>query len=90
MSTKSHLQSPWVEFVLGVDHVIKGFDRALPQMSVGERSTIVVSPVYACKSLDVYLNVPTLFHVCLFSVHNIISNELNCLIFVKLSVIMAP
>ena len=50
MSTKNVLGRPWVEFVLGVDQVIKGFDRALPLMSVGERSTIVVTSEYACKS----------------------------------------
>lgn len=49
MSTKNVLGRPWVEFVLGIDQVIKGFDRALPLMSVGERSTIVISPEYACK-----------------------------------------
>ena len=49
MSTKNVLGRPWVEFVLGIDQVIKGFDRALPLMSVGERSTIIMSSEYACK-----------------------------------------
>lgn len=49
MSTKNMLGQPWVEFVLGIDQVIKGFDRALPQMSVGERSKIIISSEYACK-----------------------------------------
>ena len=49
MSTKNVLGKPWVEFVLGIDQVIKGFDRALPQMSVGERSKIIISSEYACK-----------------------------------------
>lgn len=35
-----------VEFVLGVGQVIKGFDRAVTQMTVGERSKITVSPEY--------------------------------------------
>lgn len=54
MSTKNVLGRPWVEFVLGVDQVIKGFDRALPQMSVGERSTIDITAEYACKSKYVF------------------------------------
>lgn len=49
MSTKNVLGRPWVEFVLGIDQVIKGFDRALPLMSVGERSTIIMSSEYACE-----------------------------------------
>jgi hypothetical protein len=76
MSTKNVLGRPWVEFVLGIDQVIKvrlasahpvsaslmrgawcstgqGFDRALPLMSVGERSTVVMTPEYACKLLPV-------------------------------------
>ena len=56
MSTKNVLGRPWVEFVLGVDQVIKGFDRALPLMSVGERSTIVVTSEYACKSYAILLH----------------------------------
>jgi hypothetical protein len=50
MSTKNVLGRPWVEFVLGIDQVIKGFDRALPLMSVGERSMITVTPEYGCKN----------------------------------------
>lgn len=38
-----------MEFVLGIDQVIKGFDRAVPQMSVGERSTIDITAEYACE-----------------------------------------
>jgi hypothetical protein len=78
MSTKNVLGRPWVEFVLGIDQVIKvrlasahpvsaslmrgawcstgqGFDRALPLMSVGERSTVIMSPEYACKSLPLFV-----------------------------------
>lgn len=51
MSTKHTLERPWVEFVIGIDQVIKGFDRAIPMMSVGERSKITMSPEYACKQL---------------------------------------
>jgi hypothetical protein len=57
MSTKNVLSRPWVEFVLGIDQVIKGFDRAIPLMSVGERSTIIISPEYACKSSLHYFGV---------------------------------
>lgn len=49
MSTKNILERPWVEFVLGIDQVIKGFERALPLMSIGERSKIIMSPEYACN-----------------------------------------
>ena len=41
-----------VEFALGFNQIIKGIDRALPQMSIGERAKIFVSPEYACKSLN--------------------------------------
>jgi hypothetical protein len=41
------MQRPWVEFVLGVGMTIKGFDRAIPKMSIGERSKIRVTPTYA-------------------------------------------
>ena len=66
MSTKNVLGRPWVEFVLGIDQVIKGFDRALPLMSVGERSTIIMSPEYACKYVFLYLSQVGV--VCLFDV----------------------
>jgi FKBP-type peptidyl-prolyl cis-trans isomerase len=50
MSTKNILERPWVEFVLGIDQVIKGFDRALPLMCIGERSRVTFTPEYGCKS----------------------------------------
>ena len=56
MSTKHVLERPWVEFVLGVDQVVKGFDRAIPLMSVGERSKITVTPEYGCKCFLLYLS----------------------------------
>lgn len=49
MSTKHILGRPWVEFVLGINQVIKGFDRALPLMSVGERCKMTFTPEYGCK-----------------------------------------
>lgn len=49
MSTKHTLERPWVEFVLGIDQVIKGFDRAIPMMCVGERSKITMTSEYGCK-----------------------------------------
>jgi hypothetical protein len=49
MSTKNILDRPWVEFVLGIDQVIKGFDRALPLMCIGERSRVTFTPEYGCR-----------------------------------------
>jgi FK506-binding protein 1 len=46
-STKASMQRPSIEFVLGTQHIIKGIDRALPMMSIGERSKISVSAEYA-------------------------------------------
>lgn len=57
-STKNGMQLPCVEFVLGVGQVIKGFDRAIPQMSVGERSKITITGEYACKK---YMSMMFLF-----------------------------
>lgn len=51
-STKNGMQRGWVEFVLGIGQTIKGFSRALPLMSVGERSKITVTGEYACKFLN--------------------------------------
>ena len=39
-STKNGIKRKVVEFVLGVGQTIKGFDRALPKMSIGERSKV--------------------------------------------------
>lgn len=49
MSTKHVLGRPWVEFILGINQVVKGFDRALPLMSVGERCKMTFTPEYGCK-----------------------------------------
>ena len=46
-STKTGMQRPWVEFVIGNESLIKGFDRALPKMSYGERSKLYFTPTYA-------------------------------------------
>jgi hypothetical protein len=51
-----HRQS--VEFVLGVGQVIKGFDRALPQMTVGERSKLFISPEYAYGDDGLFPHIP--------------------------------
>lgn len=58
MSTKHMLDRPWIEFVLGVNQVIKGFDRALPLMSVGERSKITVTPEYGYGKDGLPPNIP--------------------------------
>jgi hypothetical protein len=46
-STKTGLQRPWVEFIIGNESLIKGFDRAMPKMSYGERSLLFFTPTYA-------------------------------------------
>eukprot|EP00607_Mallomonas_marina_P005699 CAMPEP_0182431478 /NCGR_PEP_ID=MMETSP1167-20130531/49509_1 /TAXON_ID=2988 /ORGANISM="Mallomonas Sp, Strain CCMP3275" /LENGTH=395 /DNA_ID=CAMNT_0024617863 /DNA_START=354 /DNA_END=1541 /DNA_ORIENTATION=- len=46
-STKAGIQVPAIEFVLGINQVVKGFDVALPQMSVGERAKIRISAEFA-------------------------------------------
>lgn len=58
MSTKHVLERPWVEFVLGVDQVVKGFDRAIPLMSVGERSKITVTSEYAYGEKGLHPHIP--------------------------------
>jgi FKBP-type peptidyl-prolyl cis-trans isomerase 2 len=60
MSTKNVLERPWVEFVLGIDQVIKGFDRALPLMCIGERSKLIFTPEYGCKSQFMFSSTPLL------------------------------
>lgn len=40
----------YLEFVLGMKHTIKGIDRALPYLSVGQRALITVSAEYAYGS----------------------------------------
>ena len=57
ISTKHGLQRGSVEFVLGANQVIKGIERALPQMSVGERSKITVSSEYAYGKDGLYPHV---------------------------------
>ena len=52
------MQRQSVEFVLGVGQVIKGFDRAIPQMTVGEKSKIIVSPEYAYKEEGMPPHIP--------------------------------
>ncbi len=46
-STKNGIKRNTVEFVLGMNHIIKGLDRALPKMSIGERSRISMTAEYA-------------------------------------------
>lgn len=52
------MQRQSVEFVLGVGQVIKGFDRALPQMTVGERAKLTISPEYAYKEIGLFPHIP--------------------------------
>lgn len=58
MSTKNGMQLPDVEFVLGVNQVIKGFDRAVPQMSIGERSKVFLTAEYAYGKEGLYPHIP--------------------------------
>lgn len=46
-STKNGMGKVSVEFVLGIGQVIKGFDRAVTRMSIGERSKVSMTPDYA-------------------------------------------
>eukprot|EP01041_Mallomonas_annulata_P007475 gene7475-15301_t len=57
-STKAGMQLPAIEFVLGVGQVLKGFDVAIPQMSVGERAKIRMSAEYAYGKEGLFPVVP--------------------------------
>jgi FK506-binding protein 1 len=57
-STKNGMKLLSVEFVLGVGQVIKGFDRALPQMSIGERSKITITSEYAYGKAGYFPHIP--------------------------------
>ena len=46
-STKMSLGKPHIEFALGFNQIIKGIDRCIPMMSIGERSKITVIAEYA-------------------------------------------
>ena len=65
-STKSGLQRPWVEFVLGIGMIIKGIDRALPKMSLGERNKIRITPTYAYGINDLLKFFFIFFYLFLF------------------------
>ena len=55
LSTKNGLERvQGIEFVLGIDQVIKGIDRALPRMSLGERSKITIQSEYAYGEEGLY------------------------------------
>lgn len=58
-SSKNGMQRASVEFVLGIGQVIKGFDRAIPQMTIGERSKVTISPEYAYKSEGLFPFIPS-------------------------------
>lgn len=46
-STKTGPQRDYVEFVLGMGQIIKGVDRGVQWMSLGERSVLTITPEYA-------------------------------------------
>lgn len=52
------MQRQSVEFVLGIGQVIKGFDRAIPQMTVGERAKLVFTPEYAYGDEGLFPHIP--------------------------------
>jgi FK506-binding protein 1 len=58
-STKATLQRASVEFVLGINHLIKGIDRALPLMSVGERTVVTVTPEYGYGKEGLFPLIPS-------------------------------
>jgi len=57
-STKNGIGKASVEFVLGVDQVIKGFDKAVAKMSVGERSNITITAQYAYGAEGLFPHIP--------------------------------
>lgn len=57
-STKNGMQRGSIEFVLGIGQLIKGFDRAITQMTVGERSKVTISPEYAYKAEGLPPHIP--------------------------------
>ena len=57
-STKASMGRPSIEFVLGVNHIIKGIDRAMPLMSIGERSKIHVTSEYAYGTQGLFPLIP--------------------------------
>jgi FK506-binding protein 1 len=62
-STKHSMGRESVEFVLGIDQVVKAFDRALPQMSIGERSLITATPEYGYGRDGLYALIPPDTHL---------------------------
>ena len=57
-STKASMQRQSIEFVLGSNQIIKGIDRALPMMSIGERSKITITPEYAYGTTGLFPLIP--------------------------------
>jgi len=57
-STKNGYGKTSVEFVLGVEQIVKGFDRALVRMSIGERSRINITPEYGYGKDGLFPHIP--------------------------------
>lgn len=57
-STKNGMGKTSVEFVLGIGQVIKGFDRALTRMSIGERSRVSMTADYAYGKEGLFPHIP--------------------------------
>jgi FK506-binding protein 1 len=57
-SSKNGIQKKDVEFILGNDQCIKGFDRVIPKMSVGERSKVSMTSEYAYGTEGMFPHIP--------------------------------
>lgn len=57
-STKNGIGKVSVEFVLGFNQVVKGFDRAVKMMSTGERASITLTPEYAYGAEGLFPHIP--------------------------------
>lgn len=62
-STKHSMGRDSIEFVLGIDQVVKGFDRGLMQISIGERTLITCTPEYGYGKEGIYALVPPDSHL---------------------------
>ena len=63
-STKHSMGRDSIEFVLGIDQVVKGFDRGLMQISIGQTHT---PHVYSGirTYINLYVSIYIYIHVCI-------------------------
>lgn len=57
-STKNGYGKISVEFVLGINQIVKGFDRAVTRMSIGERSRVSVTADYGYGKDGLFPHIP--------------------------------